>query len=128
MSDVAEARLLIRDVVPVSAGATIGERIQKTARALGWSHNRTRDIWHEQARRIDAYEMDQLRRARRDRQLSEARKAHAELTELIAGMEEHLSRIDADFHREAIDALRSSRGKAAATVGGMDRAGTEGSR
>lgn len=126
MSDVAQASLLIREVVSVGSGATILDRINKTARKLGWPYSRTRDVWYEQARRIDAAEMDQLRSARRARQLEEARKAHAELTALISGMEESLSRVDQDFHRNQIDALRHSRGETAATLGGVDRPGVEG--
>jgi hypothetical protein len=126
MRDVSQASALVQDVVSVNAGASVSERIRAAARKLGWDFSRTRDVWYEQARRIDAHEMDQLRAARRARQLEEARKAHAELTQLIAGMEAALTRIDEDFHRESIAGLRVSRGAAAEGMGGVDRAGTEG--
>lgn len=127
MSDVAQASELVRCVVSVDAGASIGKRILATARKLGWSYSRTHDVWYEQARRIDAFEMDQLRTEKCLRQVKEARKAHAELTALIRGMEDTLLSIDADFHSETIAGLRHSCGEAAKAIGGMDRAGIDGS-
>lgn len=126
MSDAVLAAKLIREVVSVDAAPTIAKRIQKTARKLGWSYYRTRDVWQEQARRIDAFEMDQLRIGKVTRQLQEARRAHAELTALIAGMEATLSSIDEDFHRPTIDRLRESLSGASPAAGGVGRAGDRG--
>lgn len=58
----AEAAELIRLVAhPPQPGETIRGRIARAARGLGWTFNRTQDIWRREARRIDAHEMDQLR-------------------------------------------------------------------
>jgi hypothetical protein len=57
-----EASVLLKRAADALAGrATIKQRIGTMAHALGWAYSRTRDIWHGEARRIDAHEMDQLR-------------------------------------------------------------------
>jgi hypothetical protein len=39
--------------------------IERAARRLGWSYTRTEDIWRkEEARRIESFELDQLRALR----------------------------------------------------------------
>jgi hypothetical protein len=122
MSDVAFASELIKDVVPAKGGATISARILATARNLGWRYNRARDVWYEQARRIDAREMDQLRAAREARKLREASDEYKELRARIARIEAALIAQDENFYRPHVDALEQSlRG-----FGGVDRAGTEG--
>ena len=108
LSDVAQASALVREVAPVE-GATVGERILIAARKVGWGFNRTRDVWYEQARRIDAREMDQLREARQNRKLQEATNEYRDLRERISRLEAALS-FDADFYRPHIDALEQSIG------------------
>jgi hypothetical protein len=121
LSDVAEASELVREVAPVQ-GATIRERILFAARKLGWRYSRTRDVWYEQARRIDAGEMDQLRRTMDARKLQEATNEYRDLRARIARIEAALLASDEDFHRPQIDALQQSlRG-----LGGVAGAGTDG--
>lgn len=43
-------------------GETTKARIRRAAHVLGWPYSRTRDLWHGDAHRIDAYEMDALRK------------------------------------------------------------------
>lgn len=115
LNDVTQASALIREIAPIE-GATVGERILHVARKLGWRHNRAREIWYEQARRIDAREMDQLREARETRKLQEATNEYRELRAKIARIEAALLASDADFHSPQIDALRQSVGG----LGGVD--------
>lgn len=123
LSDVAQASALIREVAPVE-GATIGERIQRAARKLGWRHSRAREIWYEQARRIDAREMDQLRRTTEARKLQEATHEYRDLRARISRIEAALLVADADFHGPQIDGLRQSmRGPSAMDLPGTDGAG-----
>lgn len=57
-----EAAKLVKQVgEPQFPNETIKARVRRAARLLRWSFTRTRDIWHGEARRIDAHEMDQLR-------------------------------------------------------------------
>jgi hypothetical protein len=44
---------------------TVQACIARAALRLGWSFSRTEDIWRREARRIESFEMDQLRRHRR---------------------------------------------------------------
>lgn len=123
LCDVAQASALIREVAPIE-GATVGERILYVARKLGWRHSRAREIWYEQARRIDAKEMDQLREARKTRKLQEATNEYRELRARIARIEAALLASDENFHRPQIDALQQSIGR----FSGVDRPGTDGER
>jgi len=46
--------------------------ILRSSRRLGLPFNRTKDIWYGDARRIDAAEMDRLRRGAEDAELAHA--------------------------------------------------------
>lgn len=62
-ADKREAARLIRLAAgPVIPGETIKARMRRTQQVLGWSYSRVRAVWQLQAQRIDAHEMDQLRR------------------------------------------------------------------
>jgi len=45
--------------------------IRRASRRLGLPFNRTKDIWYGQARRIDAEEMDRLRRGAENTELAQ---------------------------------------------------------
>jgi hypothetical protein len=54
-----EAAKLVRLVAePRGMGDTITRCIERAARRLGWSYRRTEDIWRQEARRIEAFELD----------------------------------------------------------------------
>src|SRR5213595_2540815 len=93
MSSVAnEAGLLVRRVAePRPIGDSIKAAIVRTARRLGFSYTRTRDIWYGNARRIDAAEMDRLREyaGRREAQIA---------IENMVVLRERLASTDARFH------------------------------
>lgn len=114
MSDVALASSLVRDVAPLR-GETVRGRIVLAARKLGWSYSRTRDVWYAQARRIDAGEMDDLRKAHEARRLAAATHEYLELRARISRIEAALLATDEAFHRPQIDALQQSVGG----LGGM---------
>ncbi|MEI9804144.1 MAG: hypothetical protein WDN48_06310 [Pseudolabrys sp.] len=57
-----EALALVKRVAGViRENESIKARINRTAELLGWDVRRTEDIWRGEARRIESYEMDQLR-------------------------------------------------------------------
>lgn len=56
------ARLLRASILPRGVDETIKSCIARAAKRLGWPISRTQDIWRLEAARIDAFEMDQLRR------------------------------------------------------------------
>lgn len=58
-----EAAALVRAVAePSRPGDTVRARITRAAKRLSWSYGRTEDIWRGEARRIDAHEIDMLRK------------------------------------------------------------------
>lgn len=57
-----EAAMRLRRVAePVTRGETIKAQIARAALRLGWKFSRAEDIWRGEARRIEAYELEQLR-------------------------------------------------------------------
>lgn len=119
MSDVSFASALLKETWP---NGGVGARILKASRDLRWRFGRTRDIWYEQARRIDAREMDQLRAAKRTHEIEEARHDYQALRARISGIKAALAVVDEEFHRADLDGIEQSlRG-----LGGVVGAGTEG--
>lgn len=105
MSSAAEASTLLRVVAgPREASDKIKSLIRRAARRLHWSPSRTKDVWYQDARRIDATEMDQLRDV--------AVQVEIETTkQRLLAMRNGLAATDPQFHRETIDALeRALRG------------------
>lgn len=102
MSSVAEASALLRRVAgPRGAGDSVKALIRRTARRLQWGPSRVKDVWYQDARRIEAYEMDRLR--------AEAARADIEnAVRSVVGLRERLAATDPDFHKPTIDALDSA--------------------
>ena len=72
-SSIDEARALIRQCAePCTAGELVKEAIFRASRRLEMSLSRARDIWYGDARRIDANEMDRLRRGAEEAGLARA--------------------------------------------------------
>lgn len=108
MSSVSEASLLIRRVAePRPIGDSVKAAIRRAAQRLGFSFSRTKDIWYQDARRIDAHEMDALRG----------------LAERYANIATTLRHQDEDFYRTQADALEYFANR----LGGVDSAGNRGS-
>jgi hypothetical protein len=63
-SSIDEAQALVRQCAePRPAGDLVKSAIRRAAQLLDMPFARTRDIWYGDARRVDADEMDHLRRA-----------------------------------------------------------------
>lgn len=131
MSDLTAARSLIDDTFDLTPGRrsiVIGlainalKRLERhlapetlQARPRLWTERRVRSIIDGEARRIDAYEIDDLTRMR----LMEARDDYQRSVARAARLEALLAAQDADFHGDEIDRLRQ-------LAGGLDRARTGG--
>ena len=90
MSSVVEATTLIRRAAePRPVGDSVKGAIRRAAYRIGFSFTRTKDIWYGDARRIDAEEMDALRK----------------LAARYAAIAETLRHQDEDFYRTQADAL-----------------------
>jgi hypothetical protein len=62
-SAIAEAQALVRQCAePCPAGTNIKGAIRTASKRIGMPYSRARDIWYGDARRIEAAEMDRLRR------------------------------------------------------------------
>lgn len=101
--DVKDGQTLMRDAFPLS--------VYKTATAACWhayrklklkSERRARAIWNGEARRMDAWEMDALRRAA----WKEAHRERQRTLDKIAALESLLMASDPDFHVGSIEALQ----------------------
>ncbi|MGY4480085.1 hypothetical protein [Bradyrhizobium sp. USDA 3364] len=72
-SPVDEARDLVHLCAePRLVGDSVKTAILRASRRLGMSFNRTKDIWYGDARRIDAREMDRLRRIAEQTEMTNA--------------------------------------------------------
>ena len=97
-SSIDEARALIRQCAePCKAGELVKEAIFRASRRLEMPLSRTRDIWYGDARRIDANEMDRLRRGAEEAKLARA----------LAALEFLNDRAVASSSDEAIKQLRA---------------------
>src|ERR1700722_10152096 len=72
-SSIDEAQTLVRRCAePRPAADGVKAAIRRASRRLDIPFSRVRDIWYGDARRIDAHEMDQLRRVARQAELAQA--------------------------------------------------------
>ena len=88
MSAIAEASQLLRIVAePRPVGDSVKSAITRAARRVGFPIARAENIWRQEARRIDASEMDRLRAVAMQKQEATARDEIAELRARIAKIE-----------------------------------------
>jgi hypothetical protein len=99
VSSIEEAQALIRRCAePRPAGDLVKAAVRRASKRLDIPFSRTRDIWYGDARRIDAEEMDRLRR--------EAEKA--ELSQAVATMEILGNKIPASASNQVIASLHEA--------------------
>lgn len=105
-SEIKDAMRIVRLAAsPRPAGDTVKAAIDRAAKHFGWAYERTRHLWHGDARRVEVSEMDQLRQFEQERDKAAV---HAE-------MRRHLQRLhalraslqfnDPDFHAADIEAI-----------------------
>lgn len=93
-------------------------RIERAARSAGMTYWRAFDVWYCKARRIEQFELDQIREAVKAKREREAKNELHDLKLRLARLEASLAAGDADFHRPSIDYA----GELVRQIGGMDRA------
>src|ERR1700737_3261579 len=72
-SSIDEAQTLVRRCAePRPAGDQVKAAVRRASQRLGIPFSRVRDIWYGDARRIDAEEMDRLRRGAEKAELAQA--------------------------------------------------------
>lgn len=133
MTGVARASELLDEMAEVwprrlSFKALVGratEAVNKAGRSAGYlkdniKHSRIEDLWRQEARRIDAEELDAIRAAHDALILRKARDRHQELINRIERLEAALRLSDADAHRALFGGLRELAGRKDSAV---DQAG-----
>ena len=122
MTAIVEASILIRQVAePRPVGDSVKAAIVRASRRLGFGFSRTKTIWYGEAFRINAEEMDALRRATARRKREEV--AHAEAVvaiDRLVALREALASTDPDFNRPLIAALDDAIRKMGGRVGAVD--------
>ena len=79
-----EAMIVVRRCAePRPAGDSVKAAIRRASKRLEISFSRTREIWYGDARRIDAAEMDRLRRGVEDTEIAQAVAAMEFLSEKL---------------------------------------------
>lgn len=98
-SPVDEARNLVqRCAEPRPVGDSVKSAINRAAKRLGFTNSRTKDLWYAEAHRIDAVEMDRLRKCA----------IGAEIDQSVVALEvlrERLSQVPSDATRELINGI-----------------------
>ena len=98
-SSTEEARRLVRRcAVPCSAGDSVKVLLGRSSDRLQLPFNRVRDIWYGEARRIEAGEMDRLRKVADQTELARA----------VAGIEIAIKRLEKLQSVDAIASLKTA--------------------
>lgn len=106
-----DAALMLRELAePSPRGDRIKQVIERSARLAGLSYWRAFDLWYGKARRIEQFEIEQIQEAIHKKRKEDARREIQDLRNRLTRLESMLVLSDAEFHREAIDAVRISHG------------------
>lgn len=92
-TDPRRAQRLIQERFP-AIGGNIKAAIRKAARDLGWTHSRAKNVWYQDARRIDGHEFQDLERV----------KASA-WCERLLGVRQSMLNSDPEFYEEEAHAI-----------------------
>jgi hypothetical protein len=127
MSDAAIAHGLIRAAASHSWDGKadmidrLHTRLARRFPASHWTRRRVRSLWHKEAARIEFREVAELATIAAEAEtIKTARSAHADYVAETMRLAARFAAVDPDFHGPEIERL----GRA---LGGMDRAGTQGS-
>jgi hypothetical protein len=103
-----EAATMLRELSePWSSGEYVKTAIDRAARLASLNYWRAFDIWYGKARRVEEFELDQIREALRIKNEKAAKNEFHDLKLRLAKLESALSASsDPDFHRPSIDFAR----------------------
>jgi hypothetical protein len=109
MNGLTAAQKALRELAgPRMADDPVKAVIDRLSRLTGFSHSRTYEIYYGRVRHLEQSEMTTLADALEKRRRMVARNEILELRARLSRLEAMLSRIDPDFHCEALTALRNS--------------------
>jgi hypothetical protein len=110
---VTDAAASLRELAePWEPGDKVKAAIDRAARRVGLTYWRAFDIWYGKARRIETFEAEAIAAALDRKRREAVRNELHDIRTRIAVLEARLSQTDAEFHREAIDALGLAAGLA----------------
>lgn len=114
-----DASTMLRELSePWTSGEYVKSAIDRAARLSGLHYWRAFDLWYRKARRVEEYELDQIREALRIKNEKAAKNELHDLKLRLARLESLLASGDADFHSPSIDFAREQM----RSVGRMGRA------
>jgi hypothetical protein len=108
MSSAEFVQYALRSHVAPPGGGSVKARINRAARALGWSISRTKDAWYAEPRM--SIRADEMRQVEEKTGLCYGREEIRTNDELIARAETLLAGHEADFYRAFLTALRAVAG------------------
>lgn len=109
--NVAEASVALKELSePWARGERVKVAISRAARLVRFTYWRTFDLWYEKARRVETFEVDAIAEALDRKRREAARNELRDLQARLSRLESLLVQTDPDFHREAVDVLRSQDG------------------
>ena len=103
-----DASAMLRELSePWGSGERVKTAIDRAARLARLTYWRTWDIWYRKARRVETYEIEQIKEALRIKNEKAARNELHDLKTRLAILEARLNSGDAEFYRADIDGLRA---------------------
>lgn len=105
-SEISDAMRILRLAAePRPAGDSTKAAILRAAKRFGWSYERTRHMWHGDARRVEVGEMDQLRAFEQERDQAAIRAEQRHHLQQLHALRAKLQFNDPDFHAADIAAI-----------------------
>ena len=103
-----KAAAMLRELSePWASGERVKTSIDRAARLARLTYWRTFDLWYRKARRVEAYEIEQIQEALRIKNEKAARNELQQVKMLLVRLEARLNAGDSDFYRADIDGLRA---------------------
>lgn len=103
-----DASAMLRELSePWGSGERVKTAIDRAAKLARLSYWRGWDIWYRKAKRVEEYEIEQIKEALRIKNEKAARNELHQAKMLLARLEARLNAGDADFHSPDIDGLRA---------------------
>ena len=119
--EMTEASIMLRELsLPWDAGERMKSVLARVSKACGLTYWRTSDLWYQKARRVEEYELQQIREALQAKREKAARNEIHELKLRLTKLEASLASKDSEFYRPDIDFYRAMFGQPGRTNSALD--------
>lgn len=117
-----EASIMLRELsLPWDAGERMKSVLNRVSRACRLPYWRTSDLWYQKARRVEQFELNQIREALQTKREKAARNELHELKTRILKLEASLASKDTEFFRPDIDFYRAMFGEHGGTNSALNK-------